>query len=152
MTQPRPKTQRRQVVVLCYGSALVAVVLGAIKTTGLSSSLDISFSILIMLGLLASGYAAIRLLQPKQLGISDGPDNELDERQLQVRNQAYLNAYRILGGFVVIGLAFASIFWNQVRQLPDSIALSAFFWLVILLAISLPAALLAWLEPEPIGE
>lgn len=144
--------KRRQVVVLCYGSALVAVVLGAIKTIGLSASLDVSFSILIMLCLLASGYAAIRLLQPKQLGISDGPDSELDERQLQVRNQAYLNAYRILGAFVVVGLAFASIFWNQVRQLPDSITLSAFFWLIILLAISLPAALLAWLEPSPITE
>ncbi|MDX2005776.1 MAG: hypothetical protein SFU83_10910 [Meiothermus sp.] len=143
--------KRRQLVGLCFGSAIMTVVLGLLKLLVLPAALDLTLSLLIVLGLVVSFLAMLQLLQGHKLGISDGPDAELDERQLQVRNLAYLNAYRILAALVVLLLAGASVFWVYVRQLPDSIALTSFFWLIILTAVALPNALLAWLEPDPVG-
>ncbi|GGO38912.1 hypothetical protein GCM10008949_46220 [Deinococcus humi] len=45
-------------------------------------------------------------LRPGALVTSDGAGAELDERQLQVRNTAYLNAYRSLGTLVILGALY----------------------------------------------
>ena len=49
------------------------------------------------------------LLLPGALGSSDGADAEFGERQLQVRNTAYLNAYRGLGTLVILGALYYCI-------------------------------------------
>ena len=65
----------------------------------------------------------------------------LDERQLLLRNQAYFWAYLIFGV-----VAFLLLMGSDER---------GFGWTLIALAglyISLPAALIAWLEPDPIED
>ena len=65
----------------------------------------------------------------------------LDERQLLLRNQAFFWAYLILGV-----VAFLLLMGSDER---------GFGWTLVALAglyMSLPAALIAWLEPDPVSE
>jgi hypothetical protein len=82
----------------------------------------------------------------KSVGIN--PDNGLDERQLHTRNEAYLTAYRLFG--VILGVAGVLGFWYSLRQVTNSFPVGII--VLIMLALSLPAAVLAWLEPEPIKD
>ena len=65
----------------------------------------------------------------------------LDERQLLLRNQAYFWAYLLLG-------VVAILFWDLSDDLGVGWTIIAFFGLYG----SLPTALIAWLEPDPVKE
>jgi hypothetical protein len=98
-----------------------------------------------------------KLLLPIMRELTAKKDPELDERQLAVRNRAYYYAYGILAG--VFGL---SVLYAMVATLPGSAGgadlpmpstLNAFTLLILLishLAISLPASVVAWTEPDPL--
>ena len=91
------------------------------------------------------------LLMPRVIGTSYGNDKMLDERQLQIRNRAYLQAYRFLAVTLMmfnLYLYFAEPRGWWVPQFQNQPA----FWALIVFILSLPPAVLAWLEPEPIGE
>ena len=76
-------------------------------------------------------------------------DAELDERLLQVKNQAYRKAYLLLAPVAVIGwlLSLAALQWlpNDQGRLVVTILVVG----VALLAGSLPTAIVAWQEPDP---
>ena len=65
----------------------------------------------------------------------------LDERQILLRNQAYFWAYLILGPVMFL-------FYNAAENLGYGWTLIAF----ISLYTSLPTAVTAWLEPDPIED
>ncbi|WP_295820927.1 hypothetical protein [uncultured Deinococcus sp.] len=89
------------------------------------------------------------LMRPRHLGISDGPDTLLDERQLRIRNEAYLNAYRVLGLLFIVVPLYAMIGLDNGWWLPRTFnELQAVFWGALLLASTLPSAILAWTEPD----
>ena len=99
------------------------------------------------------GFAAILamglLLMPQLLGISEGADEQLDERQVAVRNRTYLNAYRILGALVILTALYYMLAQGGGWWLPSSdLETQAFFWGSWLLALTLPTALTAWSEPD----
>lgn len=77
------------------------------------------------------------------------PDAELDERLLQVKNQAYRRAYLILAPVALIAwiLSLGALQWQPNDQ--GRIIAIALVVAVGLVAGTLPTAIVAWQEPDP---
>ncbi len=82
--------------------------------------------------------------------MAQSPDALLDERQIAIRDRAYLESYRVLSVIVLFGLLLAGI-------LPDlldrPIALTydtvqPIIWGLLLYSLILPSAVVAWREPD----
>jgi len=78
-------------------------------------------------------------------------DAALDERQRSRRNDALARSYPVIGIFMALCLAYMMIgdAWPAVRNFT---VIEALFWAAFLLAISLPSAIIAWTEPDPLPE
>ena len=90
------------------------------------------------------------LLRMSVRTVADLPDRFLDERQRQLRDRAYLDAYRIFG-FIVTGLATIGLVAFAVLSENDELTLTTQWWqafglvmFILLLAIVLPSMTLAW--------
>lgn len=99
------------------------------------------------------GFAALialgMLMMPRILGTSDGADADLDERQLQTRNRAYLAAYRVLGVSVMLAALYYMMARGSGLWLPTTdLETQALFWGAWGFALTLPSAMLAWTEPD----
>ena len=82
--------------------------------------------------------------------IADDADTRLDERQLALRNAAYLDAYRVVSASAVLGTIWIAIgvdkgLWWIPRTYNEW---NYVFWGLFILTTSLPAALLSWREPD----
>jgi hypothetical protein len=109
--------------------------------------------------LLLSGAAVLLLLvvivcgagvQALGRGIADDADHALDERQLALRNAAYLGAYRAVAAVCVLGALYLAVAADAGLPLPGSLAARmAAAWGVCILCLTLPSAILAWNEPAP---
>lgn len=87
--------------------------------------------------------------------LADLPEEYLDERQERVRNQAYLESYRILSTVVVLAVMGVMLAYIVSGSDPDSVSIEltldrvqAVFWAVIGLSLSLPSILVAWRERD----
>ncbi len=80
--------------------------------------------------------------------LPDKSDRQLDERQKSVRDGAYRIAFQIL---IFTALLVTLVVGNTGISIPDqhrnTFISSLFIW-----AATLPAAVIAWLEPEPIPD
>ena len=77
---------------------------------------------------------------------ADSPDEFLDEREIAVRNETYLNAFRILGAILALGFGLLTFF-------PDlPISAKNVFALLFPIALLLPTLTLAWTQPDPLEE
>jgi hypothetical protein len=140
---PINRNVRRAIVLTCYLGAII-MALGWTLEQPLRWFVVIPF-----------GFACILtmglLLMPYALGVSDGGDEMLDERQQQTRN---LNAYRILGLLVI----FTALYWYIATDsgrfwIPKtSYEINVVFWGSMLICITLPTAIAAWTEPDPMLE
>jgi len=65
-------------------------------------------------------WAMGMLLAPSMLGVSDGSDADLDERQIQARNRAYLWAYRTLGASVMLAALYYMIATERDGGSPEA--------------------------------
>jgi len=82
--------------------------------------------------------------------LAQAPDGDLDERQIQIRDRAYLESYRIYVGVTLIGLVLAAIVPDIVDR-PLVLTYDVVQWFVmgaILLSLVLPSAIVAWREPD----
>jgi hypothetical protein len=99
-------------------------------------------------GLLLYGISAI-MVRIATRGIADHTDAALDERQLQVRNAAYLHAYRVVGAGIAM-LAALLVFWRALG-LPGPVMTD---WLeqglmtLLFAALCGPSCVVAWTEKE----
>ena len=143
---PINRNARRAIVLTCYLGAII-------MAFGWTLEQPLRWFVVIPFGF-ACILAMGSLLMPYALGVSDGGDEMLDERQQQVRNLNYLNAYRILGLLVVC----TALYWyiaadsGQFWLPKTSYEINVVFWGVLLLAITLPTAIAAWTEPDPMPE
>jgi hypothetical protein len=83
------------------------------------------------------------------LGLTPQPrrEDDLDERELAVRNAAYFKAYRVVAVYSII--AWMALIYSF--DLSASIALSLRLWLFIPLLtmiLTLPPAVILWTEPD----
>ena len=86
--------------------------------------------------------------------IADLPEEYLDERQIRVRDRAYLDAYRWFAGITLLG-ATLGLVWFAVVSDHDVVtveiswgAVMAVFWAFEGLALTLPSMVLALQEPD----
>ena len=146
MFPPLKRNARRAIVMTCYLG-------GIIMAFGWTLEQPLRWFVVIPFGfacILAMGL----LLMPHALGVSDGADELLDERQLQRRNKTYLDAYRILGLLVMFAALYFYIAATSGKWwLPkNEYEMNVIFWGTMLLTITLPTALTSWSEPDPILE
>lgn len=86
--------------------------------------------------------------------MADQPDKRLDERQRMVRDRAYRFAYHALAAVFLVAALYAYIALDSGSLwFPrTSNQLNAFFWGAMLLATTLPTAVIAWTEPDDLDE
>ncbi len=109
--------------------------------------------LLALVGVVATVLIHGRLLVPFTHEIANKTDADLDERQTAIRNDAHHAAYQILGT-VVLGVLF--LLWVISEPLGDrpwtpQISLqdpTLNFVTVLWIYITLPAAVIAWREPD----
>jgi hypothetical protein len=134
----RTPGRRRLVVLVCL--ALIAV---AVATAWGGSAVW-------TLVALAPAIGAVWLVRRLVRLMADLPDDLVDERVRAVRNQRYVEAYRLLSAITVAVLLVVFIGADAVRidWVLEARHVHAMFWLVMLMSFALPSMLLAWSERE----
>ena len=120
-----------------------------LRTRGARIALVVGY--LTCLALTAVSYLVIGSLAGVSVRtIADLPEDYLDERQAALRNAAYVEAYRWLGGFVGLLGSAALIAFIVLGQDPDTWSVSitwnaamALFWVCLGLVLALPSLVLA---------
>jgi hypothetical protein len=82
--------------------------------------------------------------------IADDLDTRLDERQLALRNSAYLQSYRFVAALVLLGVIWIALgtdlgYWWIPTTWHEW---NAIFWGLFIYLTLLPSAILAWREPD----
>jgi hypothetical protein len=142
MTRTIPRAQRRVAVVLQLVSYPL-VYLASIQL-GLMPSLSTLLGLFVFAGLSVYLYHNTGLWQ-----FGNAPDEQLDERQVQTRNQAYRFAYMGVSAVVILlflYLILANDFWLSMPRSYDQV--SPLFFTVFTFVLVLPSAILAWTESE----
>jgi hypothetical protein len=85
---------------------------------------------------------------------ADMPGAGLDERQRLLRDQAWILSYKVLSAVVTLGTIAVGV---AVLAMGRTVTLDPTTTIAIVLSVSvlipiLPAAALAWLEPDPVEE
>ena len=143
----RPQSRRRLAVVLLYAGYLV-VALAAVLTSRavIPHTPGIAITFLVGVGALM-GLVGVVHSRTSFFGSGE----LLDERQRSVRDRAYLVAYHILGlvaagGAVLLGFSHLAGTSLLTASRGEVVLLVLF---VVLLVLSLPSAMMAWMEPDP---
>ncbi len=141
---------RRKVVIAMYGSWLLIPLGFVLSFQARGSNLKHA-----VVGALAIGAVAIVTVSSVWLGrrtyvnSPQLPDSELDERLVQVKNQAYRTAFRIFGALVLIAWPLSLLL---LVNIPGGNGITGTFMIfggVALLMTTLPTAVVAWREPDP---
>lgn len=139
-----PLASRRRLVII--GAAGLLLIFASVFMQAVAATTD--WRILSVVGIVTMVYGWARFVLPGFYRMI--PTGNLDERQQGVVAHAYATAYQILAcGIVVVGLYFTLT--DLFPALPElgsmadkSMLLLALIWTVI----GLPAAILAWTEPD----
>lgn len=82
--------------------------------------------------------------------MAQSPDAMLDERQVRIRDRAYLAAYQVFAGITLIGLLVLGI-GGDALDAPVTLTfdvMQPLIWGAILYGMILPSAVVAWQEPD----
>jgi len=142
---PSQRTRRRDVILL-----FSTYPLGVIALHQLLGDSVWYLATHIVFTVLAITFLAVRRVARAGRLIADDADSRLDERQLAVRNAAYLDAYRIVSATVLLGTIWVAIgvdkgLWWIPRTYNEW---NDIFWGLFILTLNLPAAFLSWREPD----
>ncbi|HYO43286.1 MAG TPA: hypothetical protein VES19_08825 [Candidatus Limnocylindrales bacterium] len=97
--------------------------------------------------------AAMALYQFRR-SMAQAPDAQLDERQIRVRDRAYLEAYRVFALIVLLVLLVGGIA-SDVLEPPITLTydvVQPLVWGALLYSMFLPSAVVAWQERDLPGE
>lgn len=82
----------------------------------------------------------------------NAPDEQVDERQIQIRNQAYRFAYIGLSTVVLLVIIFITLASDFQWSVPTTYEqLGPLFWVAWTFVMTLPSSILAWTEPDVYG-
>ncbi len=93
---------------------------------------------------------AIRRVYQFRARLAQAPDAQLDERQLQIRDRAYVESYRIFAAITIVTLLLVGIVPDLLHQ-PltfDYSVANLFVMGAVILSLGLPSAVVAWREPD----
>jgi MFS family permease len=144
------RRRRRGSVVALYGSYVLAC--ASVATANFATRpAQVIGLVLLIAGVAAAAYGVFTLLGRTFVNAPNIRDAALDERQRARRNEALVRAYPVIGMFTALSLLYvmAGDAWPVVRNYT---VIEALFWGAFLLAISLPSAIIAWTEPDPLVE
>jgi hypothetical protein len=98
-------------------------------------------------------FASMALYQFRR-AMAQAPDTQLDERQIRVRDRAYLDAYRVFALLVMVVLVVGGIAADALDQRVELTfdLVQPLIWGAILYGMILPSAAVAWREPDLPGE
>lgn len=132
--------------------ALVVMFLALLALTGALYLSGLAAVGLVVLVLTIGTWVLLRLAVRT---IADLPDEYLDERQATVRDQAYLQSYRVLAGVVAVALSLLLLWVIVVADTGDVATLIVseddvlgVLWVGLGLVLALPSIIVAWHEPE----
>jgi MFS family permease len=146
------RRRRRWSVVALYGSYVLICASAAI-TANLTTRPAYAVALALLLaGVAAAGYGVFTLMGRTFVNAPNIRDAALDERQRARRNDALARAYPVIGIFMALCLAYMMICDDVWPRLRNFTVIEALFWAAFLLAISLPSAIIAWTEPDPLPE
>ena len=135
---------RRRLVVGTYGGWLVIAAI--VKLMSLSSAKTWTVFVLLIASAIVQ---AIWLSRRTIINTPKLADEELDERLVQIKNQAYRRAFQVFGPVAIIGWLLS---WAAITLQPgDQGTINALilFCGVALLSGTLPTVIVAWREPDP---
>ncbi|MFC3832199.1 MULTISPECIES: hypothetical protein [Deinococcus] len=143
-----PLSRRRRVVLLATGGYTVLIL--SIVIQELLASRSVVWLVLAVAGLVMVILGSVQLMRPARLGLPEGRDRDLDERQWQRLAQAHITAYRVLGvAFLLGSLYFYLAHNNGSLPLPTQPFAWMTIWMGAVLFIpTLPTTILAWTEPD----
>jgi hypothetical protein len=146
--------RRRAVVIGLYASylALIACFAGAGRS---------GFGLVLLVALLPTAAVLVwSFMALSQIALPYASESvgvklpELDERQLQVRDRAFYRAYQVLSSVAGLWIVYETIARTSTRPwfwVPVSFdEYQALVWGYLLLAMTLPSAVIAWTEPDPV--
>jgi len=138
-------------VVALYGSYVLICASAAIAANLTTRPAHAGALALLLAGVAAAAYGVVTLMGRTFVNAPNIRDAALDERQRSRRNDALARSYPVIGIFMALCLAYMMIgdAWPAVRNFT---VIEALFWAAFLLAISLPSAIIAWTEPDPLPE
>lgn len=86
--------------------------------------------------------------------IGDDIDSRLDERQLALRNAAYLDAYRVAAGIILLGVIWIALGLDLgIWWVPSTYdEWNLIFWGLFIYLTTLPSAFLVWREPDRVDD
>lgn len=108
-----------------------------------------------VLGLLCAAFAltGIAMRTSRHWAWQMRGDCLLDERERELRTRAYRGAYLAAGGTVLVALIYLSIAVDAGLRMPATyLEISAVLGLALLVHMTLPAAVLSWLDDGDGGE
>jgi uncharacterized membrane protein len=136
---------------------LALIVLGAVLVVGVIPAFAAGGAIW-GIAITALAYLVWWLLRLSIRTVADLPDRFLDERQIAVRNRAYLDAFRIyasvIGGMATLGL-IAFVLVAEDDQATLTITWSQAFGVVmfaLVLPMILPSMVVAYREPGEVPQ
>jgi uncharacterized membrane protein len=86
--------------------------------------------------------------------MAQSPDALLDERQVRIRDRAYLVAYQVFAALTMLGLIVVGIGSDALDRpvVVDFDVVQPLIWGAVLYGIVMPSAVVAWQEPDLAGE
>jgi len=140
---------RRRVVVAMYGT-WVLVALGAVFGAPAQGKwITAGLIVLAIAALITMTLSVTWLSRRTYVNSPQLADRELDERLVQIKNQAYQTAFKIFVGFTVVAWPLSLfVLFDQ----PGAHGITRAFLIfggVGLLASTLPTAIVSWREPDP---
>ncbi len=135
----RRQSNRRLACVATYVGYLLIV--GSLWVGSQFGSLPIALA-----AIPAAMFLVTRWWVPNEVAKPYSAD-KLDERELQVRNQAFFRSYQIIAGLTALGLIYEQLAVEHPHPSSER-PMRALVWGFLLLSITLPHAFIAWQDSD----
>jgi dipeptide/tripeptide permease len=158
-TMRRPEDERvappvmvRRAAAVVAVAAYPAVLLLGEADIGAFEGLGVVAYVALATVMVALWFLSVAVVYEFRRRLANAPDEQLDERERAVRDEAYLIAYRILGGAItvvtVLYLAVVPMITGS-REMSVDLALHTMFSLLMAAAV-LPSAVVAWRDTDTV--
>jgi uncharacterized membrane protein len=144
------RTLRRRVVVAMYGTWLLVALAATLGVQAQGKWMTAGLIVLAIGALITMTLSVTWLGRRTYVNSPQLADRELDERLVQIKNQAYRTAFRIFAAYVAVAwpLSLLVLFNNPAgRGATGAILIFASLGLLV---TTLPTAIVAWREPDPV--
>ncbi len=143
------RSLRRKVVIAMYGTWLLVAATATLGVQAQGEWLTVGLGALAVGALVAITMSVVWLGRRTYVNSPQLADRELDERLVQIKNQAYRTAFQIFTAFVLLAwpLSLLILFYDHSGHGANRALL--IYASVGLLVTTLPTAIVAWREPDP---